>query len=187
MTHLRPQRGKKSLLRGLIFLLSTQAAIQTGSPPLYAIADGYTGGTFNFNCDTTHSTHFIAARIVQHSGKPISIKIQTPTIPAENQFMTDTDGNKRYGYYQTGTNCYFHTDLSGKNSNPMFIILIRNNGDGGPGGNNCQIVGVVTNIGLQPCGATEVDSLEIQPLALVADNSETPSLSSFSKIAIHRD
>ena len=172
------------LLKPLMLFLSIQTSTQNPSPNFYKMSGFYSIDLKSLNCGIVTSTLLVAARIVQHSGKPISINIDTPTIAANKQFITDTDGNKRYGYYQTGSNCYYHTDLSGKNINPFFMLVIRNNG---AIQNQCQVVGVITNIGLQPCGSEDTDPLEIKPLALIADNSQTPTLGSFSKIYIDKN
>ena len=110
------------------------------------------------NCDEVDKTVFYAIRLIQYLGKPISFEINTATIAADKQYIADTSSVKRYGYYeyQSGGPCYYHKQTTGKNSNPLFVLVIRNNGGTSE---KCKVVGIITNTDLEACGGTSTDDL----------------------------
>ena len=113
------------------------------------------GTSFPLNCGTSTKTLFFKLRTKEKTGKPISIKIVSESLNESDKYITDSSGSiKRYGVYQTGTNCFFHTERTGININPVVILVIQNNG---ASSNKCQIVRIISNLGLQACGATDTE------------------------------
>ena len=102
--------------------------------------------SLSLGCGRESKTEFYAMRGREPSGQPISISIKSPN-PIQ-EFIAATDGKKRYGMFEPGEDCYIHKDTDTNNSNPVFILVMRKSKIGR---SECEMVRIITNLGLQAC------------------------------------
>ena len=150
---------------------------QVSSSSLYQITTNYVSTGYSLSCNDATKTVFYALRVKKKT-VPVSVNLVTNSIPSSQKFISDTAFNKRYGYYQAGTNCYYHTD---NNKDPLFVLVISNNG---ATQNKCKVVGIITEQDLQPCGATDTEDLfSYGPIKLNnADNTASANHLSFQRV-----
>ena len=119
----------------------------------YSLTHSYTDlGSLKqeFDCHESSKKFFFSVRLKQPGGgKVIRFYVNKPTNPPSNrQYIS----NKFQLFDSSTLNCYVHVDPSGKNSNPLFIFVIENNGSAGP--DYCQITGIITQHEIEACGGS---------------------------------
>ena len=160
------KRKMKLKIPTLLILVFPQLISPVFTPPsLYKYETIYFGNSKQFDCYSDR-TIFYTIRVKEFSGKPISVNLATTAIPESDKFITDTDSQKRYGLYELGGNCFYHTDRTTKNANPLFILVLTDAGVGGT--KACKIQKIITNTGLEACsGAATEDIFNILRLEFI--------------------
>ena len=143
----------KSFIFVLLVVLNLTELFLATSPPLFKYERMYNEKRNKFNCYADRTLFYIM-RVTEYSAKPISVNLNTIAIPESDKYITDTDGNKRYGVYEPGGNCFYHTDRAAKNANPAYILVIQNSGDSVA---NCRVSRIITNNGLKPCSGMSTE------------------------------
>ena len=167
----------------LILILSVSSVVGSLSnpppPPFFNYDVQFPEESTTLDCTATTKTHFYLMRGKEHSGKAISVNLATIAIPESDKYIPDTDSQKRYGVYELGNSCLYHSDRAGKNANPLFILVIQNSAPSFV--NGCKIVKIITNTGLQPCTSEPTeDILDVLQLKSESGAPATPQL--FQKI-----
>ena len=114
----------------------------------YKIKVNVGGKEIEPECSQPDKTTFFKIRVLETSNIPFSLRIASSSLTEEKKYIKDTSGNKRYGMYQLGEMCHYHTQRDSINTNPVFILIIQGNG---AQTNSCKVSGVISNLGVQPC------------------------------------
>ena len=181
----KPKSIRKPYLENRMIKTVTMFLIASKTLSQFSIGMKYPGNTLTVDCEDKfyQNTKFFAMRVKEDSGKPISFKINTPVIKTADQYILD-GGVMRYGAYEPGNNCYYHTDRAGENAYPMFIIVVRFNG--AVDKNNCRLERIITNIGMKQCGKDDTEDLSTIISYRKDDDSLAPD-SAFGKISWNGD
>ena len=108
------------------------------------------------HCEEATATYFYSMRAKEVSGVSISVTFASST--PSSKHIEARDGHKRYGMFEPGGSCFMHKDRTTTNSHPLFILVMKK---GDYHSNNCQVVRVITNLGLEACSGTTKDLFEV--------------------------
>ena len=173
------KRSKISSLQGrmrqFLVILSAIFWREIQSNPLYKITTDYVLNPKTLDCSVATTTHLFAFRTVAHGGTPVSFQLTSDTAPANLQYITDTDGNKKFAALTPGSNCYFHPDNAGKNAYSIVILVIQSNGNPT---DSCQVVKIITSRGFQACGGATTKDL----YSVIQLNSGSGTPAAFSSV-----
>ena len=176
-----PLKRLKGISKTILIFIACQVALVS---TLYQMNAGYLAPNFGLNCNEATKKVFYSARVRKFTGKPISVNLVTNSISGSLKWISNTASAKQYGYYEPGSNCYYHSDNSVKD--PMFILVIAKNGEST---NKCKVVGIITEQDLQPCGGTATDDFfSYSPVQLnKADSTPAADLFNFERMLRNED
>ena len=150
---LKSRRSYKTVF--FLLTITTLIINLSHSSTLYQAKAESASTSKSITCSGVSTTYLYGFRTTEVSGKPVSLELLNSN-PGGNQYITDTDSNKRYALFSKGSTCYIHTDRTGKNANQLIILVMQ--WDGGSGV-KCKLLGIITNLGMTSCPGSNHVSL----------------------------
>ena len=180
---------RKSLRAFILIILQT--VLRANQPALFKYGISFPSESQSYHCPSPNIVFYVM-RVKHDSAKPVSINLKTAAILDSDKYVTDTTGRKRYGVYDLGSNCFYHKDRTGMNSNPVFILVLEHSNGPNPwaaGEIGCRVTRVITNNDLQACHTSTNKMTEdiFDVIQLGLESGTAASTNNFQKIERNED